>query len=69
MLDPIQAKHLEMMRAMAGLLDKAFPDHGFCLMVFDFGEGGTMNYISNAKRADMLKALDEFKQRILNEQP
>ena len=33
---------------------------GFCLLLFDFGEGGNCTYVSNADRADMRAALREF---------
>lgn len=33
---------------------------GFALLIFDFGDGGTMAYSSNARRADMIRALDEL---------
>lgn len=39
------------------LMPKGF---GFTLMVYSFGEGGSMFYISNAERDDMLKAMGEF---------
>lgn len=29
-------------------------------VLFDFGDGGTMSYVSNAQRADMVKALEEL---------
>lgn len=32
---------------------------GFALLLFDFGPGGFSTYISNAQRADMIKALRE----------
>lgn len=32
---------------------------GFALLMFDFGEGGNMTYVSNAERQDMIKALEE----------
>lgn len=32
---------------------------GFALLLFDFGERGSMTYISNAQRQDMVKALYE----------
>lgn len=32
---------------------------GFALLMFDFGSEGTMTYVSNAERADMVKALYE----------
>lgn len=36
------------------------PPLGFMFMVFDFGEGGFLSYISNAKREDVIKTLEEF---------
>jgi len=33
---------------------------GFGLLIFTFGEDGTMTWISNAAREDMLKAMQEF---------
>lgn len=30
---------------------------GFALLVFDFGSDGTISYISNARREDMIAAL------------
>lgn len=33
---------------------------GFILFTFDFGDVGTMSYISNANRDDALSALAEF---------
>lgn len=33
---------------------------GFALLVFDFGEGGHMTYVSNSQRRDMVKALREM---------
>ena len=34
---------------------------GVTLFIFSFGEGGSLFYISNADREDMLKLLDEYK--------
>ncbi|WP_322092844.1 hypothetical protein [Paraburkholderia bannensis] len=48
------------MNGIGDILGAVFEGHGFALLVFDFGPGGTMNYISNAKREDMLIALREF---------
>lgn len=36
------------------------PGVGFTLLVFDFGPEGSLAYISNANRRDMLNALKEF---------
>jgi hypothetical protein len=33
---------------------------GFAVLVFDFGDGGTMAYMSNAKREQMIRALREL---------
>ena len=33
---------------------------GFALLIFEFGEGGAMFYISNADRKNMVLALKEF---------
>lgn len=33
---------------------------GFALLLFDFGPGGTMSWLSNAQRADMIRALREM---------
>jgi len=37
---------------------------GFALLMFDFGEHGNMTWISNAQRADMIKALRELIERL-----
>lgn len=34
--------------------------YGFNLLLFTFGEGGNMFYISNAQREDMIRAMQEF---------
>lgn len=33
---------------------------GFALLIFDFGTGGNLAWISNADRAEMLNTLKEF---------
>jgi hypothetical protein len=35
------------------------PGTGFVLLEFDFGPGGRLEYISNARRADLIKAISE----------
>jgi hypothetical protein len=37
---------------------------GFCLLVFGFNAPGISNYVSNAKREDMIKALRETVERL-----
>jgi hypothetical protein len=58
----------QMERAAKGLghsIKSAIPKWaGFCLLVFDFGDGGNLTYISNAQRADMVKTLREAADKI-----
>jgi len=35
------------------------PEYGFMIMVFPFGKPGVSNYVSNAKREEMIKGLRE----------
>ena len=44
-------------------LKKHAPGYGFTLMLFSYGEGGNMFYLSSADREDMIRAMDEFKQK------
>lgn len=39
---------------------------GFALLVFDHGDGGTMNYVSDAKREQMVSALVELLVHLLD---
>ena len=69
---PIQDEVYIEMNVLGGVLDEVFNGKnqkgksrkfGFALLVFPFGEDdGThrMNYISNSKRKDMIKAMKEF---------
>lgn len=41
--------------------------YGFCLFVFDFNERGMINYISNAERDSMIKALEEVLEKFKEE--
>jgi hypothetical protein len=70
----IQSEIKEKMQCWGEVLDETFngkdyktkePKWGFALLVFQLGEDdddGThrMNYISNARRRDMIKAMKEF---------
>lgn len=40
-------------------IKEKFPNMGFALMMFDFGEGGSFYWLSNAQRTDMIKMLRE----------
>ena len=58
---PIRPEVRKTMQDWAARFGKELPERmGFALLVFDFGEGGFMNYISNSNREDMIKALEEF---------
>lgn len=62
---PIEARHAELMRSIAEALDEGFNGAtrprkvGFVLMVFNFGDEGRCNYISNANREDVTVLLRE----------
>ena len=64
--DPIRPELVKVMNDIARVLDGAINEagcakkFGFALMVFDFDGGGYMNYVSNAERKSMLKAMQEF---------
>lgn len=59
---PIENQHHQMMNAVAEVLAETFQGYGFTLLVFEMDkpEGGRMNYISNARREEMLIAMKEF---------
>lgn len=51
----------EAANTFASVIDSMLPaGKGFALLIFDFGENGHMNWISNAEREDMIKAMKEF---------
>jgi hypothetical protein len=62
---PIQQPYKDAMNKLAHVLDNYFnasgkKQTGFCLMVFPFeGHGGRCNYISNARRSDIVVLLKE----------
>ncbi len=42
-------------------LGQAMPKNvGFALLMFDFGDAGNLAYVSNAKREDMIRAVEEW---------
>ena len=58
---PVEAHHYAAMNAVASVLKEVFAGYGFALLVFPFDRNdGRMNYISNSRRADMLRAMKEF---------
>lgn len=62
MSSQIRPEVRQQMREIGDLIGDALPKgYGFALLVFDLGTpSGFMNYISNAKREDMLVAFKEF---------
>jgi hypothetical protein len=64
---PIEEAYRVEMNRLAELVDKFFNGDlrgkkrkvGFVLMVFNFGDSGRANYISNADRADVVTLLKE----------
>lgn len=49
------------LRAKAKLIAADLPKGwGFALLLFTFGEGGSLFYIGNGDREDMIKAMKEF---------
>ncbi len=58
---PIEPAVREQMRAFGKALEACLPPgYGFVFLTFKSGEGGRMNYISNAKREDVVVALKEL---------
>lgn len=48
-------------REIGRVIASALPaGKGFTLLLFDFGEGGEMTFISNGNRADVVEALREL---------
>lgn len=57
------------MQQMADKVKSMLPnDFGFTILVFPFNEPGVSNYISNANREDMIKALRETADRLEQKQ-
>jgi hypothetical protein len=49
------------LQALAQHVDRQIPyGWGFVILVFPFGSGGRMNYVANADRADVVRAMYEF---------
>lgn len=59
-MEPIQADLYERMNILGKELGNIFKPYGFSLLVFDYGDKGRMNYISNACREDIIAAMKEF---------
>jgi hypothetical protein len=68
--EPIEPKYIATMRALGRAIDDELNGDvrprktGFVVLMFDFGDAGRLNYISNAERADMIAALHELIARL-----
>ena len=60
-LEEAERKTTEIGRIIGDQMPKGW---GFALLIFSFGEQGFMNWVSNAQRADMIKALRECADRL-----
>lgn len=65
--EPIEQRYREILQNLGRRIDRVLQmgtgkKMGFVLLLFDFGEvkAGRMNYLSNAERGSMLKALQEL---------
>ena len=63
----------KMLNGIAYALDETFKEiygkrMGFFISVFEFNTEGISDYISNGKREDMIKALEETVRRFKNEE-
>lgn len=58
----LEAKAELFAREIDGRLNQAGEEKmvGFVLIMFTFGEGGSLTWISNAQRIDMIKAMEEW---------
>lgn len=63
---PVELKDLEERARHVGRLigQHMPPGVGFALLVFDFGEGGHMTWLSNAERESMIEAMQEMVARL-----
>ena len=55
------AKVRKDLQAIAKSVDRQLPyGWGFIVLAFSFGKGGRMNYVANAERPDVVRAMYEF---------
>lgn len=51
----------QVLQPLAREIESKIPKgYGFNLLIFSFGKGGSMFYVSNAERANMIEAMREF---------
>lgn len=55
------------LKKIGKLLAKVMPrGYGFTFLMFNFGEGGNLFYISNGTRQDVIKTMKEFIEKNTN---
>ena len=61
-MNGVGVKHLpeRLKAALAAAQRELPPGTGLTLFAFDFGEGGALSYISNARRDDMVRTVGEW---------
>ncbi|MEZ0371269.1 MAG: hypothetical protein ACAI44_19400 [Candidatus Sericytochromatia bacterium] len=59
-------KFAEFLRHLAGAIHGVIPELGFCLLVWEFGDKGRGDWISNVDRESLVKALREAAEKIEN---
>jgi hypothetical protein len=59
-INPLPDDLNKIMNDIGKILADVVKPKGFALLVFDLGNDGNMNYISNANRDDMITAMKEF---------
>lgn len=63
-LEEAERKMQEIARTVGAMTPKGW---GFAVLCFSFGENGFMNWVSNAARQDMIKALRETADNLEND--
>lgn len=54
----------EILRKFGRMMKDTMPSgFGFALLIFTYGQGGSMFYISSAERQDMINSMREFIQK------
>lgn len=63
-LEQMETKTAEIGRILGAAVPKGC---GFAFLLFNFGENGFMNWVSNAQRKDMIAALKEMIHKLEND--
>ena len=54
----------KILRVIMGAAEELIPKTGIVLLAADFGEGGSLSYVSNVHREDTIKLLKEHIERL-----